>query len=220
MFPISDIAPRRRFPLVNYLIIIITIYVFFLQLTAPDFEKFIFDYGFVPSRFSFFDISSYKYILYSIFLHGGFFHIFSNLWFLHIFGDNVEDKMGHLNYLFFYILSGVVAVFSQYIFNLKSNIPMIGASGAISGVAGAYFVFYPRGKIKSLMPTFFGFYDIVILPAWFFLGYWFLIQLLLGFGSLVTFDINQGGVAWFAHIGGFLFGYFWAKRFKKGVDFF
>jgi len=220
MFPLSDIAPRRRFPLVNYLIIIITIYVFFLQLSAPDFEEFIFQYGFVPSRFSLFDFSSYKYIFYSIFLHGGFFHIFSNLWFLHIFGDNVEDKMGHLNYLFFYILSGVVAVFSQYLFNLKSNIPMIGASGAISGVAGAYFVFYPRGKIKSLMPTFFGFYDIVILPAWFFLGYWFLIQLLLGFGSLVTFDINQGGVAWFAHIGGFLFGYFWAKRFKKGVDFF
>jgi membrane associated rhomboid family serine protease len=220
MFPISDIAPRRKFPFINYLIIITTVYVFFLQLTAPDFEKFVFNYGFVPSRFSFFDLSSYKYIFYSIFLHGGFFHIFSNLWFLHIFGDNVEDKMGHLNYLFFYILSGIAAVFSQYVFNLESNIPMIGASGAISGVAGAYFVFYPRGKIKSLMPTFFGFYDIVVLPAWFFLGYWFLIQLLSGFGSLVTFDINQGGVAWFAHIGGFLFGYFWAKRFKKGVEFF
>ena len=125
--------------------------------------------------------------------------------------------MGHLNYLFFYILSGVVAVFSQYLFNLGSNIPMIGASGAVSGVAGAYFLLYPRGKIKALVPLFFGLYDIVILSAWFFLGYWFLIQLLSGFGSLVTFDINQGGVAWFAHIGGFLFGYFWAKRFKKGA---
>ena len=142
-------------------------------------------------------------------------HIFSNLWFLHIFGDNVEDRMGHLNYLLFYILSGITAVFSQYFFSLGSNIPMIGASGAISGVAGAYFVFYPQGKIKALVPTFFGFYDIVVLPAWFFLGYWFLIQLLSGFGSLVTFDINQGGVAWFAHIGGFLFGYITGRRFKR-----
>lgn len=220
MFPLSDIAPRRRFPFVNYLLIIITIYVFFLQLIAPDFEEFIFNYGFVPSRFSFFDLSSYQYIFYSIFLHGGFFHILSNLWFLHIFGDNVEDRLGHLNYLIFYILAGAAAVFAQLIFNLGSDIPMIGASGAISGVAGAYFVFYPRGKIKSLAPTFFGFYDIIVLPAWFFLGYWFLIQVFSGVGSLVTFDINQGGVAWFAHIGGFLFGYFWAKRFKTIVDFF
>ena len=215
MFPISDIAPRRKFPFINYLIIIITVYVFFFQLTAPDFEKFIFEYGFVPSRFSFFDISSYKYIIYSIFLHGGFLHIFSNLWFLHIFGDNVEDRMGHLNYLLFYILSGMVAVFSQYFFNLGSNIPMIGASGAVSGVAGAYFLLYPRGKIKALVPLFFGLYDIVILPAWFFLGYWFLIQIFSGIGSLVTFDINQGGVAWFAHIGGFLFGYITVRRFKR-----
>jgi membrane associated rhomboid family serine protease len=215
MFPISDIAPRRKFPFINYLIIIITVYVFFLQLTAPDFEEFIFQYGFVPSRFSFFDISSYKYIIYSIFLHGGFLHIFSNLWFLHIFGDNVEDRMGHLNYLLFYILSGIAAVFSQYFFNLGSNIPMIGASGAVSGVAGAYFLLYPRGKIKAFVPVFFGLYDIVILPAWFFLGYWFLIQIFSGIGSLVTFDINQGGVAWFAHIGGFLFGYITGRRFKR-----
>lgn len=212
MLPISDFAPRKKFPFVNYLIIIFTLYIFFLQLTAPDFEEFIFQYGFVPSRFSFFDFSSYKYILYSIFLHGGFFHILSNLWFLHIFGDNVEDRLGHLNYLIFYLLAGVFAVFAQYIFNFGSNIPMIGASGAISGVAGAYFVLHPHGKIKALVPTFFGLYDIVVLPAWFFLGYWFIIQIFSGFGSLVAFDINQGGVAWFAHIGGFLFGYFLAKR--------
>jgi len=214
MFPLSDIAPRRRFPFINYLLIIITLYVFFVQLISSDFEEFIFQYGFVPSRFSFFDLSSYKYVFYSIFLHGGFLHIFSNLWFLHIFGDNVEDRLGHLNYLIFYILAGVAAVFAQYFFNLGSNIPMIGASGAISGVTGAYFVLFPRGRIKAIVPVFFGFYDIIILPAWFFLGYWFIIQIFSGVGSLVTFDINQGGVAWFAHIGGFLFGYIIGKKIK------
>ena len=133
---------------------------------------------------------------------------------MHIFGDNVEDRLGHLNYLIFYILAGVAAVFAQYFFNLGSNIPMIGASGAISGVTGAYFVLFPRGRIKAIVPVFFGFYDIIILPAWFFLGYWFIIQIFSGVGSLVTFDINQGGVAWFAHIGGFLFGYIIGKKIK------
>jgi len=98
MFPIKDSTPRSTFPFVNYLIIAFTICVFYLQISAPDFEAFVFQFGFVPARFNFFDLESYKYILYSIFLHGGIFHIASNLWFLHIFGDNVEDRMGHLNY--------------------------------------------------------------------------------------------------------------------------
>src|SRR3989344_9209794 len=154
MFPIRDLTPRRSFPNVNYLIIVLTVYVFYLQITAPDFEAFIFQYGFIPTRFSFFDVDSYKFILYSIFLHGGLFHIASNLWFLHIFGDNVEDRMGHIQYLIFYILAGVVAVFVQLFFNWGSSIPMIGASGAISGVAGAYFVLFRHSKIQSLVPTF------------------------------------------------------------------
>ena len=206
MFPIRDSTPRRSFPIVNYLIIAITIYVFIIQISSPSFDAFVFKFGFVPSRFNFFDLNSYKYILYSIFLHGGLFHIASNLWFLHIFGDNVEDRLGHFWYPIFYILAGVVAVFAQLIFNLGSNIPMIGASGAISGVAGAYFVLFRHSKIESLVPTFFGFYDIIELPVWFFLGYWFVIQLFSGVGSLVTYDIQQGGVAFFAHIGGFIFG--------------
>ncbi|OGK12533.1 hypothetical protein A2859_01525, partial [Candidatus Roizmanbacteria bacterium RIFCSPHIGHO2_01_FULL_37_16b] len=212
MFPIRDLTPRRSFPIVNYLIIAITIYVFFIQISSPDFEAFVFQYGFVPARFNFFDLSSYRYILYSIFLHGGLIHIASNLWFLHIFGDNVEDRMGHFWYPIFYILAGVVAVFAQLLFNQGSSIPMIGASGAISGVSGAYFALFKHSKIKSLVPTFFGFYDIIELPAWFFLGYWFVIQLFSGVGSLVAYDINQGGVAFFAHIGGFVFGYLIAKN--------
>jgi|SRR3989344_4809025 len=214
MFPIRDLTPRRSFPIVNYLLIAITVYVFFLQISAPNFEEFIFQYGFIPSQFSFFDIDSYKYVLYSIFLHGGFFHIASNLWFLHIFGDNVEDIFGHFWYLIFYLLAGTIAVFVQLFFSLGSAIPMIGASGAISGVSGAYFVLFRHSKIQSLVPTF-GFYHLVDLPAWFFLGYWFVIQIFSGVGSLVAYDINHGGVAFFAHIGGFVFGYVWAKYFSN-----
>ncbi|MBI4008847.1 rhomboid family intramembrane serine protease [Candidatus Roizmanbacteria bacterium] len=215
MFPIRDSTPRQSFPFVNYLIIAITIYAFFIQITSPDFDAFVFQYGFVPSRFKALDLESYRYILYSIFLHGGLFHIASNLWFLHIFGDNVEDRLGHIIYPIFYILAGVIAVFVQLAFNLGSSIPMIGASGAISGVAGAYFVLFRDSKIKSLVPTLFGFYDIIELPAWFFLGYWFVIQVFSGVGSLVTFDLQQGGVAFFAHIGGFVFGYLVAKLATK-----
>lgn len=212
MLPLSDSTRAKKFPFVNYLIILFTGFIFFIQLIVPNFEEFIFQYGFVPSRFDFFDLSSYRYIIYSIFLHGGWFHFFSNMWFLHIFGDNVEDRFGHISYLFFYLLAGFTAVFSQLIFNFGSDIPMIGASGAISGVTGAYFVLFKRGRIKALVPTFFGFFDVIELPAGFFLGYWFFIQVFSGLGSLVTFDITQGGVAWFAHIGGFLTGYLIAKR--------
>lgn len=215
MFPWRDSTPRRTFPWVNYFIIFLTIYVFILQLTAPDFEEFIYQYGFVPSRFNFFDFYSYRYIIYSIFLHGSFFHIIANLWFLHIFGDNVEDRLGHFLYLLFYLMGGVAAVFAQLIFNLGSDIPMIGASGAISAVAGGYFVFFKRSTIEALVPDFIGFLHMVKLPSWFFLGYWFVLQVFSGIGSLVTFDINQGGVAWFAHIGGFLYGVYMAKSLKE-----
>jgi len=214
MFPLKDSTPRKRFPIINYSIIFFTFFVFLRQITAADFEQFVYNFGFVPARFNFLDLSSYKYILYSIFLHGGWFHLLSNMWFLHIFGDNVEDKLGHFFYLIFYLLAGILAVFSQLIFNLGSDIPLIGASGAISGVAGAYFVLFKRSKIEALVLDFFGFFHVVELPAWFFLGYWFLIQLFSGFGSLVSFDVNQGGVAWFAHIGGFLFGWWLAKRIR------
>ena len=214
MFPIRDSQPTRRFPLVNYLIIIVTVFVFLIQISAPDFEQFIYQYGFIPSRFSFSDLDSYRYIIYSLFLHGGWFHLLSNIWFLHIFGDNVEDRIGHLSYLGFYLAAGFAATFLQLLFSLGSSIPMVGASGAISGVAGAYFVLFKRAKIEALAPGFFGFLHPVELPAWFFLGYWFVIQVFSGVGSLVTFDIQQGGVAWFAHIGGFVFGYLVGKQLR------
>ena len=133
---------------------------------------------------------------------------------MHIFGDNIEDRLGHIRYLLFYLAAGVVAALSQYFLNPANTIPMIGASGAVSGIAGAYFVFYRKSGIEALVPTFFGLFDIIELPAWFFLGYWFFLQVFNGLGSLVTFDINQGGIAWFAHIGGFIFGYLISKFYS------
>ena len=205
MFPLYDSSPRNTFPFINYILIGLNIFVFYLQLTAPNFEEFIYQYAFIPQEFSLFDPSSYFYIFTSIFMHGGFLHILSNLWFLHIFGDNVEDSMGNIPYLFFYLGAGVVATLAQYFLMAESSIPMIGASGAISGVSGAYLILYGRSRIKSLI--FLGiFITTVELPAWFFLGYWFVLQIISGFAN---FDPSaEAGVAWFAHIGGFMFGWF------------
>ena len=214
MFPLRDSTPSRSFPFINYLIILINFLVFFIQLDAPDFERFVFEYGFVPVKYTPFDPSFYKYAFFSIWMHGGWFHIISNMWFLHIFGDNVEDRIGHFSYLLFYIFSGFAAVFLQYFVNMESVLPMIGASGAVSGVAGIYFVLFRDSRIKTLVMGFFGFVQIIELPVWFFLGYWFFIQVFSGLGSLVAYDMNQGGVAWFAHIGGFLWGYYVGRKMQ------
>ncbi len=210
MFPLTDSTPRRTFPFVNYAIILVNVLVFLVELSVPDIEKFTLSYSFIPQNFHIADPASYFYIITSIFLHGGFLHIISNMWFLHIFGDNVEDRFGHVLYLIFYLLAGVAATLGQYILSPHSSIPMLGASGAISGVAGAYFVMFRKSTVKTLIPVF-GFPAIIDLSVPFFLGYWFLIQVFSGVGSLVTFDLQQGGVAWFAHIAGFIFGYLCAR---------
>lgn len=214
MFPISDSTPRRTFPFINYLIIGVTIYVFIRQLLAPNTESFIYQYAFMPSQFHIFDPVTYIPIFTSLFLHGGFLHIITNMWFLHIFGDNVEDEVGHLKYLLFYLIAGFMATLVQYVFIPQSTTPMIGASGAISGIAGIYFVLFRRSTVKTLI-MYFLFWDVIEIPVWLFLGYWFLIQLFSGVGSLVAFDINMGGVAWFAHIGGFVYGFLVAKSFRS-----
>ncbi len=203
MFPLYDSSHKDTFPLVNYAIIILNIFVFYVQISSPNFERFVYQYGFIPQQFNLFNFEEYGLIVTSMFMHGGFWHIISNLWFLHIFGDNVEDRMGHFWYAIFYIMAGIVATLTQYVLDMGSSIPLVGASGAISGVAGAYFLLFRNSKVKSLIIS--GFYITTAnLPVWLFLGYWFAIQIISGF---TTFDPNaQGGVAWFAHIGGFLFG--------------
>ena len=137
------------------------------------------------------------------------------MWFLHIFGDNIEDYIGHFRYLFFYLAAGIVSVGAQYVINTESAIVMIGASGAVSGVVGAYFVLFRNSRIEAIVPTFFGVFQMVELPAWFFLGYWFIIQVFSGLGSLTTMDINMGGIAFFAHIGGFIYGFITARSIKQ-----
>lgn len=140
-------------------------------------------------------------------------HIAGNLWFLRIFGDNVEDRMGHLQYLVFYLVAGLVATLAQYVISPSSQIPLIGASGAISGVIGAYFVYFKQSKIKALFIGIVGFFQVVELSATFFLGYWFVLQLLNSFGSLAASG-SEGGVAFMAHVGGFVFGYLAAKFYR------
>lgn len=207
MIPLHDTNQRTSFPFINYFFIISNILVFILQLSAPNIEAFIIAHGFVPSRFSLIDPTTWYQVISSMWLHGGFLHIIFNMWFLHIFGDNVEDRIGHLRYFVFYVICGIAAVGAQYIIDPTSSIPLIGASGAIAGVTGAYLKLFKDARIVTLVPSFFGLWHRIILPAWIFLGYWFLLQIISGVSSLATIEINDGGVAFFAHIGGFVAGY-------------
>ncbi len=220
MIPLKDNIPSYKKPFVNYIIIFINTIVFVYQyLFLPSkyhIEEFITSYGFIPYRFTN-DLTYFYTIFTSMFLHGGFSHFLGNMWFLYIFGDNVEDRYGHIKYLFIYLLSGISATFLQYILNPFSKIPMIGASGAISGVLGSYFVFFPSAGVLTLVP--FGFFSrIIVLPAAFFLGLWFIFQFLSGTQSLAiqaALGREVGGVAYFAHIGGFIFGLIVASVNRK-----
>ena len=214
MFPLYDSTPRRTTPYVNYAIIALNVYLFWLAISSGNFEQFVTQHAFIPSQFHLTDLSSYLPIVTSLFIHGGFFHILSNMWFLHIFGDNVEDRLGHIPYLLFYLVGGIVATLAQYFFSPNSSIAIIGASGAISAVAGAYFMFYRHSSVKSIV-FLFVIITFINVPVWLFLGYWFVIQLLSGIGQLGAVGVQDGGVAWFAHIGGFLFGFLYAQMLKK-----
>lgn len=201
MFPISDSPRSKSFPFINIAIILITCYVFFLQLTRPD--TFTEVLALIPSRINFSDFRTLYPFVTSIFLHGGLLHILSNMWFLWIFGDNVEGRLGHLSYLLLYLLSGIFGAFAQYILFFNSSIPMLGASGAIAGVLGAYFLFFPGNKIKTLIFVFV-FFTIADVSAYVMLGYWFILQLISGAISLPGSE--QGGIAFLAHIAGFITG--------------
>lgn len=216
MFPIRDINPSRTVPVVNYGLIGANILVFLVQLAqGPYLDEFNYLWGLVPARYFDAHVSSYfgpvqqtiPFLSY-MFLHGGFMHILGNLWFLYIFGDNVEDHLGPYRYLGFYLLCGIASGLTQMMFDTQANIPLVGASGAIAGVMGAYILLHPRAKILTLIPVFIipFFFEI---PAIFFLGFWLLIQF---------FNATLGGgsnVAWWAHIGGFLFGAVFLKLFGR-----
>jgi membrane associated rhomboid family serine protease len=217
MIPLRDTIPARNYPVVNTAIIAINVAVYVVQLLqGPEINRFIYIYGLVPARYSIPEFAEYftggqqAFSLVSfMFLHGSFWHILGNMWSLYIFGDNVEDHLGPIRYALFYLLCGIASGLSHLILNLYSNLPTIGASGAIAGVMGAYFILHPRSKILTLIPIFFIPYFLNI-PAFIFLGLWFLLQFINAAGSQET----AGGVAWWAHIGGFLFGMLFLKLFS------
>ncbi|MGD8402694.1 MAG: rhomboid family intramembrane serine protease [Anaerolineales bacterium] len=205
MIPIRDTIRSRSFPLVNWVIILANAAAFYyeLRIGSSALNGFINTWGLVPTRFWAAPQSDWVTIFSSMFLHGGWFHILSNMWILFIFGDNVEDRMGSGRYLVFYLLSGVAAALTQAFFLPNSSSPMVGASGAIAGVLGAYLLLFPRARILSLVPIFFIF-TLIEIPAIVFLLFWFASQLFSGFLSLG--GASGSGVAWWAHIGGFTFG--------------
>lgn len=205
MFPIRDNIPSRSIPFVNYILILINAAVFWFELGLGDkLEPFIYHFGLVPSRFH------PSQLLSSMFLHGGWMHVISNLWTLYIFGDNVEDRVGHLRYLGLYILCGITAGAVQMGTHLNSSVPTIGASGAIAGIMGAYFILYPRARVLTLIPIFV-FVRMVELPAFLYLGFWFAVQVYTG--ALAVGGAGFSGVAWWAHIGGFASGFLFLRLF-------
>ncbi|MFP3911151.1 MAG: rhomboid family intramembrane serine protease [Desulfobacteraceae bacterium] len=216
MIPIRDTVESSNYPVMNHLLIAVNVLVYFVQLAQGDrLDLFIFIYGLVPARYSDPFLSAHFTtgqqlfsFLSFMFVHGGFWHILLNMWSLYIFGDNVEDHLGPLRYLLFYLLCGLISGLFHLFFNWHSPLPTVGASGAIAGVMGAYFILHPGAKILTLIPIFFiPFF--VELPAFIFLGLWFLFQVM----STAVSPAGGGGVAWWAHIGGFVFGIICLKLF-------
>ena len=233
MIPLRDNVPSRTTPVVNYLLILFSSLIFFLQTNDPD-GRLTFMFGMIPARISQPDkpvvienrelvrtafsvqevttrlevppsaFSPWLTALTCILLHGNLMHLVGNMWFLYIFGDNVEDRLGHVGYLLFYIACGVLASLSHYGIDPASTVPTIGASGAIAGVMGAYLYLYPHANVISLVPILF-FLQIMVIPAPVFLGLWFALQLLQGSFSVGAAEV--AGVAWWAHIGGFVAGF-------------
>jgi membrane associated rhomboid family serine protease len=212
VIPLKDMTPRRSFPVVTLLLIAVNVVVFIHQISLSPAagEAFVRSYGLVPAKISLafagrrFTLAEALFPLVTcMFLHGGFLHIIGNMWFLWVFGGNVEDRLGSLPYLLLYFAAGVGSGISQALFSWGSHVPSIGASGAISGVLGAYIVFFPSSDILTLVPLLIVWFTWRI-PAMIFIGLWFAIQFFSGINSLGSQSL--GGVAWWAHVGGFLIG--------------
>jgi hypothetical protein len=205
--PLKDLNPHRRFPIVNVLLICANVAVFLYEISLPPhlFKAFLMANAVIPARFPAFlaghidFVGAFLPLVTSLFLHSGIAHIAGNMLFLWIFGDNVEDFFGHIPYLFFYLVCGIGSGILHVLFNFNSSLPALGASGAISGVMGAYLILYPGSRILTLVFIF-----LVPIPAFFILVYWFFLQFIAGVTSIG--DMTHGGVAWWAHVGGFLMG--------------
>jgi membrane associated rhomboid family serine protease len=221
LIPYKDDNPTYSVPYVTIGIIISNIIIFLLEIISPPgMEKTVYAYGAVPQYILTFEklqpVHPALTVFTAMFMHGGFFHLGGNMLYLWIFGNNIEDKLGHLRFIIFYIFCGIVAAYSHAIIDPHSLTPMIGASGAISGILGAYLLLFPKAGIYNLI--FFGFFvQIVKIPALIVIGFWAIVQFINGMVS--TGLAKQGGVAWFAHIGGFLIGLLtiklWLPRRKR-----
>lgn len=205
MFPIGDHNLRRTIPWFTYMIMTINAVFFFLELRGG--EEFIMKWALIPSRLTENPLNDFPTFFTSMFMHAGWLHIAGNMLYLWIFGDNIEEKFGHIKFLVFYIVCGLVAVMAQMMFSYNSDIPLLGASGAIAGVLGAYIILFPLVRVRVLIGCF-----IAPLPAVIVIGAWILLQFFYGVGSLGS--IAEGGVAYMAHVGGFIAGFIYAVFFR------
>jgi rhomboid family protein len=211
MIPLRDVIPSRGVPVITVTIIIMNALAWFYELALPRdvLPAFLQVYGVVPADFAGFTL------LTSMFLHGSWSHVIGNMWYLWIFGDNIEDRVGHGRFIFFYLLCGIVAALGQVAMDPESTLPTIGASGAIAGVMGAYFVLYPQSRVLTLIPFFF-YFEIIEIPAIFLLGFWFLMQLFsAGVIAATANSHGGGGVAFMAHVAGFVMGAIAIFLFRK-----
>jgi membrane associated rhomboid family serine protease len=228
MFPIRDTILRLRFPYVTWALIIVNGIIFLFEISIPKdtLQMILYLFGLVPARYSYpqwayihgLPFDHYLSFLTNMFLHGGWVHIIGNMWFLYLFGSGVEDRLGHGRFLIFYLLSGIAASGLYYVFAVHTKVPVMGASGAIAGVMGAYLVMFPKAKILTLILIFI-FPVFVELSAFFYIGFWFLLQLFSGTLSLAS-QATEGGVAWWGHVGGFIAGVVLLPFFrsKKGSN--
>ena len=226
MIPLRDTTPSHSFPAITVLLIAINVLAFLYELSlGRALDVFIMQYGAVPLRFilagQMEQVSTFERFLplfTSMFLHGGWLHLGGNMLYLWIFGDNIEERLGRIRFLLFYLACGLAAALTQIYINPTSKIPMVGASGAVAGVLGGYLLLFPHAHVLALIPILF-FFQVVELPAVLFLGFWFLMQFLNGAVSITAANYATGGVAWWAHIGGFVsgmaLGYVFPKRKRQ-----
>lgn len=210
MFPIGDDDSQVRIsPIVTTALIVVNVLFFLIELNGGN--EFIERWSFIPSRFAEDPASNWPTIFTAMFMHGGWMHLFGNMLYLYIFGDNVEENFGHVKYLAFYLIAGIAATFAQFYFNPHSNIPNVGASGAIAGVLGAYLLLFPQARVDVLVAR-----AVMSMPALIVIGFWFVLQLFSGVGSIAHTDetADAGGVAYMAHVGGFVAGLAIALLFR------
>jgi rhomboid family protein len=210
MIPLRDVIPSRTTPYITVTIIALNALAWLFELSLPHdtLNQFLTVYGVVPAYFA------WPTLITSQFLHGGWMHVIGNMWYLWIFGDNVEDRLGHGRFIVFYLLCGIVAALGQIAIEPNSTLPTIGASGAIAGVMGAYFILYPQSRVLTLLPLII-FWEIIELPAIVLLGFWFLMQLFSAGTIAMTSSTGGGGVAFMAHVAGFVFGIVGVFVFRK-----